>query len=229
MGPEPRIERPLEFAESSGGQGSAWPVGHNPYAPPAHYARRRRRSKLDRTALVILGLYATSSIAAFAADASVLGGESTTDGGAPRLVAVCLLLLWLGRRWAALPAEAQKAVAGKRIGPWLAVLFHFLPGFDVFWLFKAQVALRDGVNGCLGPKSLGWAVPRPPAVLAPLGHLCSIFWFAMLRTSWFYLLPAALTPTLWVVHIGLIERAWAHRRRTIIAPEAPYTPRATPS
>jgi hypothetical protein len=104
---------------------------------------------------------------------------------------------------------------GKRIGPWLAVLFHFLPGFNLFWLFKAQVALRDGVNAALRKNAGQWIVPRQPAVLAPLVQLCSIAWLSMLRTSWFYLVPAALAPALWTLHMGWMERAWAHRRKAI--------------
>jgi hypothetical protein len=125
------------------------------------------------------------------------------------------LLVWLWRRWASLPAEAQRAVSGKRIGPWLAVLFHFLPGFNLFWIFKAHIAIRDGVNGALRKNGTPWIVPRQPAVLAPLVYLCSVVWLNMLRTSWFYVVPAALSPAVWTLHMGLIERAWAHRRKAI--------------
>jgi hypothetical protein len=194
------------------------PALANPYAPPAFDAEptRTRKTRTDRVAVAFVSLYAIASLTAVASDAMVLGGVvETNNSSVPRVVAAVLLFAWLWRRWASLPAEAQHAVAGKRIGPWLAVFFHFLPGFNFFWIFKAQIALRDGVNGALRKKGSAWIIPRQPAVLAPLVYLCSVFWLSMLRTSWFYLVPAALSPAVWTLHMGLVERAWRHRRKAI--------------
>jgi hypothetical protein len=188
---------------------------HNPYAAPTFVAptKRRREVRTDLVAVAMIGTYVLLSLAAAAADAFVLGGESTNDGGPPRVVAAALGLAWFGRRWARIPPEAQHAVAGKRIGPWLAVLFHFLPGFNFFWLFKAQTALRDGVNQALRKSADSSRIPRDPAIVAPLIYLGALIATRPLRTSWLYLVPVTLSPAAWTLHMGLIERAWAQRRK----------------
>jgi hypothetical protein len=54
---------------------------------------------------------------------------------------------------------------------------------------------------------------RAVPVLAPLVYVCSTAWLILLRTSWFYLVPTALAPALWTLHMAWVEGAWAHRRK----------------
>lgn len=101
---------------------------------------------------------------------------------------VALGLLWLYRAWARVPVEARKTYDGRKVSPSDALTRLFLPFYNIYWMFIANVGLcgaielhaRQRGRPTRAPSSLAMAaciVQLIPAIGLLLGPLV---WFAFM-------------------------------------------------
>ena len=119
--------------------------------------------------------------------------RSSEDTGAALLLGafVALLLMavpalvWLGTSWAFVPAGARYTRTGRWVSPGEAVGFLFIPYFNLYWQFVANMGLCEALDNVLVAQGSAVRAPRGTAMAAGiaqcipfLNFFAPIVWFA---------------------------------------------------
>src|SRR6202043_354855 len=89
-----------------------------------------------------------------------LGGSGSSDGAAPGsmipLLGVVFILgalvigtLWVYKAWGSLPEQMRYTDAGKWITPGQACGYLYIPFFNLYWQFIANLGLCEAINRTL--------------------------------------------------------------------------------
>lgn len=177
----------------------------NPYAPPATAiakAAPRLEGGVSRS-LWIWG-YAVGQLAALGADAAYLtvGAGSNGYGLALRLVSAIVGLAWLGSAYERVPRRLRLACS-----PGALVGRHFVPIYNLYWIFKAQSLLCDALDMLLLERDQRRGAPRGLAVAG-----CALVLVSRIASG----LPGALFLMLmlanmaaWTMYMIAVERILA--------------------
>lgn len=173
----------------------------NPYAPPRHLTGPAPTERPDAwLAPVFLLTWLLSLVLMIGA--GVLGAYD--DAGEPPPLAVGLSalgalcwfghfilgLVWLHGSWASLPHGARVNRAGRRISPGEAVGLLFVPCFNVYWTFAANIGLAEALERLAERRQVLVSSPRTLATAAAIGQIvpyCGLLvapplWFAYMRS-----------------------------------------------
>jgi len=148
-------------------------------------------------------IFAIGGIAVAAALAQPGGGAS--DGAAlasmlPLIGVVFLLaalvgaLVWLYKAWASVPDQMRYTDAGKWITPGQAVGYNFIPFYNLYWIFVANMGLCEAINRTLVAQGKQPKAPRGLAIAACVSQLvpyCNIL----------------VGPILWAVYMFMVDSA----------------------
>jgi hypothetical protein len=72
-------------------------------------------------------------------------------------------LMWLYRAWARIPKHARKTYDGRHVEPDSAVLGFFVPVYNLYWCFIANIGLCGAIDGQL---RRAFRKPRAPSNFA---------------------------------------------------------------
>ena len=102
-------------------------------------------------------------------------------------------LVWLYKSWSAIPPQMRYTDGGKWVSPGAAIGFLFVPFYNWYWVFVANVGLCDAINRTL---VMGGGQPRAPKGLA---IACCIIG----------LIPYVnyLSPITWTIYMFLMDSA----------------------
>ena len=112
--------------------------------------------------LVLLAMAATASGVAEVAAAGGLGAV---------LLGVVLRFVWLHRVWRVLPAADLVDDSGNRVTPGGAVGRHFIPFYNLYWVFAARGIVCRALAGAAASAGVPKDSPRVAGALAGLADL----------------------------------------------------------
>ena len=148
--------------------------------------------------------YAVTVAVAGAADA---GDATALAGTLLILVGVLSLLLgfvaslvWLYKAWSTVPQEMRYSDSGKWVTPGQAVGYLFIPFYNLYWVFIANVGLCEAVNRTLLSRGRQPQAPKGVAIAACVTHIipyCNLL----------------VAPVLWTIYMFQVDRA----RREMLA------------
>jgi hypothetical protein len=147
----------------------------------------------------------------FAIGGGVASYIATSEGGAGSdgaqtaamlpLVGVIFLFLvpvasmiWLYQSWNTVPPDMRYTDGGKAVTPGTAVGYCFIPFYNLYWIFVANVGLCDAINRTLLAKGGAARAPKGLAIAACVAHLvpyCNLL----------------LSPILWTVYMFMLDGA----------------------
>jgi hypothetical protein len=110
-------------------------------------------------------------------------------------------LVWLGMSWSSVPPGYRTTRAGRTMSPGSAVGFMFIPCFNLYWIFVANLGLCDAVDYLLGHYNASRRSPRALATAACVVHLVS--GVASLASPWFGL----VSPILWFLYMFQMDES----------------------
>jgi len=150
--------------------------------------------------------YGLLSLTALAVDAAVLFGiTSMSLGATPRIGAQLLGLFWLSLQWK-IVAPAYRVVGGVYRSAGTVVGYHFVPFYNVYWLFAVQRALCTGLDAGLDAAGYPRTAPRTLAIVAPVAQLGCALAMRLMPNSPLFLVPAIVQSVLWLLYMVYLER-----------------------
>jgi hypothetical protein len=170
-----------------GPQGYAQPG--NPYAPPQAYASViGPGGALPGGRMKVLYLVGWAGVFVFAGLGGVLSGVVSGAGGgddASAIVAIVAFSLaglsaigamvghfiWLYQAWSTVPPEMRYTNGGTWVSPGKAVGYLFIPFFNLYWLFIANVGLCSAINRTLQSRGQNPSAPGGLATAACVTQL----------------------------------------------------------
>jgi hypothetical protein len=179
-------------------------MNFNPYQPPTH----RPTIAISATTgarLTVLSwhvfAYVGLSILALGLDAGVIAGLIDGPNGLFVRWAACVVgIIWLARQWKVLP-PAHRIVGGQLRTPGAAAFSHFLPFYNLYWMFTVQKSLCDGLDAGLDAAGLPRSAPTTLALVCPAVQLLGGLSMNGLRDSFAFLVVAAAQSGLWFVYM----------------------------
>jgi len=109
-------------------------------------------------------------------------------------------LVWLYQAWSTVPQEMRYSDGGKWVTPGRAIGFLFIPFYNLYWVFVANVGLCEAVNRTLLARGGQPRAPRGLAIAACVAHLvpyCNLL----------------VAPILWAIYMFQVDGA----RREMLA------------
>jgi hypothetical protein len=103
-------------------------------------------------------------------------------------------LVWLYKAWASVPPDMRCTDAGKWVTPGSAVGYLFIPFFNLYWIFIANVGLCEAVNRTLLSRGGQARAPKGLAIAASISHLvpyCNLL----------------VSPILWTIYMIMMDGA----------------------
>ena len=80
-------------------------------------------------------------------------------------------LFWIYDAWSSVPPEYREAPLVGRVEPALAVLFFFIPCFNLVWIFLCNLGLADSTNRALAMRGSSTQVSVPLVAAACIFQL----------------------------------------------------------
>jgi hypothetical protein len=178
------------------------PYPVNPYAPPqaAAYAPPARGSHGATLTWVFGGALLGSMVLYFLGVA--LGGASSDDADASPLKIVgaiavlaaiglflaryVVALMWLHASWSAVPPQFRMTRSGRVITPGQAVGYMFIPFYNLYWIFAANLGLADAVDYTLGACNSPLRTPRGLITAACILQVIPYVNFLVAPFFWFF-------------------------------------------
>lgn len=103
-------------------------------------------------------------------------------------------LTWLYKAWSSVPPDMRCTEQGKWVTPGQAIGFLFIPLFNLYWIFIANVGLCEAINRTLVARGGQPRAPKGLAIAACVGHLvpyCNIL----------------VSPILWTIYMVMVDNA----------------------
>ncbi len=103
-------------------------------------------------------------------------------------------LVWLYKAWASIPPDMRYTDSGKAMTPGSAIGFLFIPLFNLYWVFVANVGLCEAVNRTLVSRGGQPRAPKGLAIAACIAHLvpyCNLL----------------VSPILWTIYMVMLDGA----------------------
>jgi hypothetical protein len=113
-------------------------------------------------------------------------------------------MVWLYRAWSSVPPGMRYTAQGRWVTPGSAVGYCFIPFFNLYWVFVANVGLCDAIDRVLIAKGAAARAPKGLAIAACIGHLvpyCNLL----------------VAPILWSLYMFMADSA---RREMLAGPSA---------
>lgn len=175
----------------------------NPYQPPSNGSPPRSPvAALSWHVFAFAGL----SVLTLAMDACVLTGVTNGPNGLfARYAAAGVGLFWLAQQWKVLP-PAQRMVGGQMRTPSAVAALHFVPFYNLYWMFTVQKRLCEGLDAGLEAAGLPRNAPTTLALLCPLVQLFGGMGMNLLSHSYGYLVPAVAQSGLWLLYMVRVAR-----------------------
>jgi hypothetical protein len=138
---------------------------------------------------------------------STLAAVVMLVGMALFLMAPVSAVVWLYQAWSSVPPELRYTSNGTAMSPGKAIGFLFIPLFNLFWIFMANIGLCDAVNrtlaACGGP-------PRAPRGVAIAACVTQVIPYCNFLVA----------PILWAIYMFQMDAA----RSEMIARLGPRAP-----
>ncbi|HEX3345018.1 MAG TPA: DUF4328 domain-containing protein [Polyangiaceae bacterium] len=144
--------------------------------------------------------------------AAALGGGGSSDAATmaslvPLLgivflvVALVAAMVWLHKSWSSVPDQMRYTDAGRWITPGQAVGYNFIPFYNLYWVFVANLGLCEAINRTLVSQG---KQPRAPKGLAIAACVSQLVPYCNLLVG----------PILWAVYMFMVDGA----RREMMSP-----------
>jgi hypothetical protein len=134
------------------------------------------------------------------ADHPAIDAAAQMATGLPALGVLLLLAGWIGagvwlyKAWGSVPEAMRFTDAGRWITPGQAVGYMFIPFYNFYWVFVANLGLCEAVNRTLLAHGAQPRAPRGLAVAACVVHLipyCNLLVGPILWTTYFFMVDSA--------------------------------------
>jgi hypothetical protein len=184
------------------------PYAGNPYAPPqapyAAYAPPVPRTHgatltwvFGGALLGSMALYFLGAALGALDDGQGDGSPLQALGGVAVLVAVGLFLaryvvalMWLHASWSAVPPQFRVTRSGRAITPGQAVGYMFIPFYNLYWIFAANLGLADAIDYTLGASGSPHRTPRGLVTTACILQVIPYVNFLIAPFFWFFAMLA---------------------------------------
>ena len=147
----------------------------------------------------------------FAVGGVLLAAALSSDGGTPSdgaafasmipllgvvflLVALVAAMVWLYKGWESVPGQMRYTDAGRWITPGQAVGYNFIPFYNLYWVFVANLGLCEAINRTLVAQG---KQPRAPKGLAIAACVSQLVPYCNLLVG----------PILWAVYMFMVDGA----------------------
>jgi hypothetical protein len=183
------------------------PYGMNPYAAPqAGFASMPVGSHGGALKWLYLGALLGSIV--FYGAGVVLADAGSDGGGAAGLVGAVAIfaavgffiaryvlgLVWLYKSWSAIPPQFRMNRSGRVISPGQAVGYLFIPFYNLYWVFAANLGMCDAVDFALHASGSHERAPRGMVMAA---CICQVIPYANIL----------IAPFLWFFAMLTVDRA----------------------
>ncbi len=198
----------------AGGYGYPPPPGYgpgmNPYGPPAVAAWDGQGPMPGAGMKWVylsgwIGLFVFFGIAGIAGQ---LADAHAMSGDAPGAIVVVLALaafasfalvpigamVWLYKAWSTVPPAMRFTASGTAVTPGTAVGYCFIPIYNLYWVFVANVGLCEAIDRTFASRGMGPRAPRGLAIAACVGHLvpyCNLLVAPILWTIYMFMTDSA--------------------------------------
>jgi hypothetical protein len=210
-GPPPGYGAPPGYAQPGTALAPPGPPGANPYAAPGATTWEGPAGTVDGAGMKWLYLAGWGGYYLFAIGGGVMsylvaaGGGASSDlaqvAGLLPLVGVVFLLLapigsmvWLYKSWSTVPQDMRYTDSGKWITPGTAVGYCFIPFYNLYWIFVANVGLCEAINRTMLARG---GQPRAPKGLAIAACVAQLVPYCNLLVG----------PILWSVYMFMLDGA----------------------
>jgi hypothetical protein len=103
-------------------------------------------------------------------------------------------MVWLYEAWNSVPPNMRCTASGTWMTPGKAVGLCFVPLFNLYWIFVANLGLCDAIDRVLGAKGSSMRAPRGIAIAACVAFLMPVC-------------NLLVSPILWAVYMFALDRA----------------------
>jgi hypothetical protein len=103
-------------------------------------------------------------------------------------------MIWLYKAWASIPPDMRYTDSGKAVTPGAAIGYLFIPFFNLYWVFIANVGLCEAVNRTLVSRGGQPRAPKGLAIAACISHLVPYCNFLV-------------APILWTIYMVMMDGA----------------------
>jgi hypothetical protein len=110
------------------------------------------------------------------------------------LVALVAAMVWLHGAWRSVPDQMRYTDAGRWITPGQAVGYNFIPFYNLYWVFVANLGLCEAINRTLVAQG---KQPRAPKGLAIAACVSQLVPYCNLLVG----------PILWAVYMFMVDTA----------------------
>lgn len=103
-------------------------------------------------------------------------------------------MIWLYKAWSTVPPEMRYTDGGKQVTPGTAVGYCFIPFYNLYWIFVANVGLCEAINRSLLARGGQARAPRGLAIAACVAHLvpyCNLLASPILWTIYMFSVDGA--------------------------------------
>lgn len=103
-------------------------------------------------------------------------------------------MVWLYKAWTTVPPDMRYTDSGKWITPGTAVGYCFIPFYNLYWIFVANVGLCEAINRTLLARGGQPRAPKGLAIAACIGQLvpyCNLLFGPILWTVYMFMLDGA--------------------------------------
>jgi hypothetical protein len=137
-----------------------------------------------------------------ASDGAAMAGLLPLFGLVFLVVALVAALVWLHKAWSSVPDQMRYNDAGRWITPGQAVGYNFIPFYNLYWVFVANLGLCEAINRTLVAQGKQPKAPKGLAIAACVSQLvpyCNLL----------------VGPILWAVYMFMVDGA----RREMLNPQ----------
>jgi hypothetical protein len=102
--------------------------------------------------------------------------------------------IWLYQSWSSVPPDMRYTDGGKAVTPGTAAGYCFIPFFNLYWIFVANVGLCDAINRSLLAKGGAARAPKGLAIAACVTYIipyCNVLISPILATVFMFMLDGA--------------------------------------
>jgi len=110
------------------------------------------------------------------------------------VVALVAAMVWLHKAWGSVPEQMRYTDAGRWITPGQAVGYNFIPFYNLYWVFVANLGLCEAINRTLVAQG---KQPRAPKGLAIAACVSQLVPYCNLLVG----------PILWAVYMFMVDGA----------------------
>ena len=129
-----------------------------------------------------------------ASDASASAAMVPLMGVVFLIVALVAAMVWLHKAWSSVPDQMRYTDAGRWITPGQAVGYNFIPFYNLYWVFVANLGLCEAINRTLVAQGKQPKAPKGLAIAACVSQLvpyCNLL----------------VGPILWAVYMFMVDGA----------------------